>query len=129
MAMRYSRCFLISQLKSTSTSLLNPGLWRSLVDLGISRMKPTWRGCRRGQRKGKCSTTQGTLTAGSNINDFLTSFGSQRQEIQSVVYLHSSSLNIQHDTSWSCNTNNTVSTQRILLDDISLSTNNNVINP
>ena len=47
----YARSFLKAMSSSVSPEPLFAGLWRCLVDLGISTKKPTRRGCRAGQRK------------------------------------------------------------------------------
>lgn len=41
---------LFSSLKSLNPSRINPGLWKSLVSHGITRSRPTRRGCRAGRK-------------------------------------------------------------------------------
>ena len=51
MALSYSRRALEAILSSISSKPLSSSFWRSLCELGITRFKPTRRGCRAGVRK------------------------------------------------------------------------------
>ena len=51
MALIYSRSALGALLPSISLKPLKPALWHTLTRLGISRARPTRRGCRSGSRK------------------------------------------------------------------------------
>ena len=50
MALVYSRSF-VKAISSSIPTRCSSDLWRRLTDHGISRVKPTRRGCRGGQRK------------------------------------------------------------------------------
>ena len=97
MVTTYSRCFLTRIGAESSNIKLKSTLWRNLCNIGISRVKPTRRGCRAGQRKQgqlqitrlneestsrSLSSPNGTFLTSNNFDDWKS------------ANLHSSLLNI-----------------------------------
>ena len=97
MVTTYSRCFLTRIGAELSNIKLKSTLWRNLCNIGISRVKPTRRGCRAGQRKQRqlqitrlneesisrsLSSLNGTFLPFKNLDDWKS------------ANFHSSSLNI-----------------------------------
>ena len=108
MALVYSRSFLraiapsVSEIRARCSSVL----WRRLTEHGISRVKPTRRGCRGGRRKLRTLTQQQTLQIDSSGGNLLSSDNLLRQEELSFINAHVNyqnelieALNIQIDTS------------------------------
>ena len=93
---------------------LNSNLWRSICELGLSRTKPTRRGCRAGLRKlrqtltGRGSLSQTLLTKSFLPNGTLLSYPISTQNIQDgndLRYPNADLLNIQVVTSSTDNSN------------------------
>ena len=115
MALCYSKSVLLS-ISTSGYSRLIPDLWRRFVQLGISRVKPTRRGIRGGQRK--LLTAQLSPPANRSINSRchftvetpILPTNEVAVEIQQErAHLHFSTpsqLNIQSDTSAIGNNNN-----------------------
>ena len=108
MALAYSRSFLraiappVSEIRVRCSFVL----WRRLTEHGISRVKPTRRGCRGGRRKLRTLTQQQTLQIDSSGDNLLSPDNLLRQEELSLtnaqVNYHNElieALNIQIDTS------------------------------
>ena len=103
MALTYTRLTLVG-LSSGLQNNLHPNLWRSLTQLGISRIKPTRRGCRAGLRK-FCTSNQRYLlllsAPTSNNPNYVRSLPSSTDFFQDKGNLHNFSttiLNIQYNT-------------------------------
>ena len=121
MALTYSRSALCNVLSSTFlTKPLNLTLWRTLTEIGISRARPTRRGCRAGQRKRRRITGIGTSTiegrilesrASQQVNSTQGRFipAERYGDLENGGHLHIPSwdeLNIHLDTFRSSNENN-----------------------
>ena len=118
MAALYSRSLLMSILESTPKALLNSRLWKNLCHLGISKSKPTRRGCRsgRGQRKAYKHSSSNPLDSNDRIasNDEIQ--GNQYQEnhyVENLFNSSSESSNIQISSSAGRNARSIVSTTRL----------------
>ena len=106
MARIYTRSFLNAIYSSISPKPLSTGLWRCLLDIGISKKKPTRPGCRAGQRKfrptgGKIPSSflqysylPSTKDGNTNLN-----FDFEAQDGRHLHIVLPSTLNIQTDTS------------------------------
>ena len=97
MVTTYSRCFLTRIGAEFSNIKLNSTSWRNLCNIGISRVKPTRRGCRAGQRKQRqlqitCSNEESISRSLSSPNG--TFLPSKNFDDWKSANLHSSSLNI-----------------------------------
>ena len=107
MVLAYSRTALVSVLRFSPRIPLNTQLWRAITQFGISRVRPTRRGCR-----GRASKPSNLSIYGlSSTSSSLTSAGFRYHGIQDqdVCHLHTDSndsLNIQVGTFTSGNTNN-----------------------
>ena len=106
MARIYTRSFLNAIYSSISPKPLSTGLWSCLLDIGISKKKPTRPGCRAGQRKfrptgGKIPSSflqysylPSTKDGNTNLN-----FDFEAQDGRHLHIVLPSTLNIQTDTS------------------------------
>ena len=96
----YSPSFLKTISTSISSTPLAPVLWRCLVNHGISKSKPTRRGCRAGQRKLKSKGNTSPTPLDSQPCKIIN--GKEIYEIHEDQYLHNTlpgTLNIQTVTS------------------------------
>ena len=103
MVTTYSRRFLSGIGANLSDLKLNGNLWRSICSLGISRVKPTRRGCRaaRKQQLSLTSHQNGELhfDSSSSLTNGIASFAvSGVFENLKPANLHSSTLNIPANT-------------------------------
>ena len=100
MALFYTRTFLKAFSTSSTSSRICPELWRSLTQLGISKRKPTRRGC----RSGKQTTIENILEKAPRTAELLSSYqvkDSSAELQEGTCHLHNSSsglLNIQIHT-------------------------------
>ena len=96
----YSPSFLKAISTLISSTPLVPVLWRCLVNHGISKSKPTRRGCRAGQRKLKSKGNTSPTPLDSQPCKIIN--GKEIYEIHEDQYLHNTlpgTLNIQTVTS------------------------------
>ena len=127
MALNYSRYALTILSYSPQTKFLKPNLWRTLTELGISRTKPTRRGCRAGLRKHRPlpsivlnstftsnstlqpssvpASTWSTRTFSSYHNEALL-YSTETFDGENLHNLTSTTLNIQGNTSCSSRSSN-----------------------
>ena len=129
MALVYSRSFLkaISSSVSAIQTRCSSDFWCRLTDLGISRVKPTRRGCLGGRRKFRILPQQQTLQSDAS-GDNLISLDTLLQEEPRVTEVQvdyynelREALNIQIDTS----ENGTQNHQSIPWDPARIESNNN----
>ena len=82
-------------------------LWQRLTSLGLSRVKPTYRGLRGGNRRKQVLPRPGTVQESSmgqplfSYGSFLTDFSGEKENVNGESNLHtalSSTLNVQIDT-------------------------------
>ena len=104
MIITYSSRFLAGFGANLSNIKLNANLWRNLCNLGISKVKPTRRGCRAGKCKQQLLQTSHQAEVPS-LNVLTSSNGISTSSLASnwAEHLLSSSLNIQHLPSLSLN--------------------------
>lgn len=114
MAHVYSRSTLGVILSSISSKPLNSGLWRTLAGLGLSRSKPTRRGCRAGRRKQRpISTCLGMGRYAFALNQFNSNCFMEHFSRSSDVGSHwHDSLNIHRYASCTSNANNLIVIKR-----------------
>ena len=108
MAAIYTSSFLRSLSSSIQTNnRLAPDLWQRLTSLGLSRVKPTRRGLRGGNRRRQVLPRPGTVLESSmgqplsSYGSFLADFPGEKVNLNGESNLHtapSSTLNIQVDT-------------------------------
>ena len=108
MAAIYTSSFLRSLSSSIQTNnRLAPDLWQRLTSLGLSRVKPTRRGLRGGNRRRQVLPRPGTVLESSmgqplsSYGSFLADFPGEKVNLNGESNLHtapSSTLNIQIDT-------------------------------
>lgn len=108
MAAIYTSSFLRSLSSSIQTNnRLAPDLWQRLTSLGLSRVKPTRRGLRGGNRRRQVLPRPGTVLESSmgqplsSYGSFLADFPREKVNLNGESNLHtapSSTLNIQIDT-------------------------------
>ena len=108
MAAIYTSSFLRSLSSSIQTNNhLAPDLWQRLTSLGLSRVKPTHRGLRGGNRRRQVLPRPGTVLESSmgqplsSYGSFLADFPGEKVNLNGESNLHtapSSTLNIQIDT-------------------------------
>ena len=108
MAAIYTSSFLRSLSSSIQTNnRLAPDLWQRLTSLGLSRVKPTRRGLRGGNRRRQVLPRPGTVLESSmgqplsRYGSFLADFPGEKVKLNGKSNLHtapSSTLNIQIDT-------------------------------
>ena len=108
MAAIYTSSFLRSLSSSIQTNnRLAPDLWQRLTSLGLSRVKPTRRGLRGGNRRRQVLPRPGTVQESSmgqplfSYGSFLTDFSGEKENLNGESNLHtasSSTLNVQIDT-------------------------------
>ena len=108
MAAIYTSSFLRSLSSSIQTNNhLAPDLWQRLTSLGLSRVKPTRRGLRGGNRRRQVLPRPGTVLESSmgqplsSYGSFLADFPGEKVNLNGESNLHtapSSTLNIQIDT-------------------------------
>ena len=108
MAAIYTSSFLRSLSSSIQTNnRLAPDLWQRLTSLGLSRVKPTRRGLRGGNRRRQVLPRPGTVLESSmgqplsSYGSFLADFPGEKVKLNGESNLHtapSSTLNIQIDT-------------------------------
>ena len=107
MARIYTNLFLKAFSRSTSSRPLSVDVWRRLVDHGISKAKPTRRGCRAGHRKSKLiGDMESLILSNSILQSSVISSGvaeniNSNVKLQEETNLHTSFseiLNIQTDT-------------------------------
>ena len=67
MARIYTSLFLKAFSRSNSSRPLSADVWRRLVDHGVSKAKPTRRGCKAGHRKSKLIGEMESLSLSNSI--------------------------------------------------------------
>ena len=115
MALVYSRAVL-KQLSSSSSAFLSPNLWCRLTEHGITRIKPTRRGCRGGRKKhGNSLSCPGSVpqlcadvtpTLNEDVSMVSVENATQDQELINLHNRSASSLNFQGNTFQAGKTNN-----------------------